>query len=203
MTAPPPRTPQAVPWGSAAQTILARLGPAESRSVSVVGITGPVGAGKSLLARQLGGSLLATDDYLPDYSIVPYLERDDPRHADLPLLAAHLLDLRAGRVVEVPVWSFFTHRRESSRLLHPAPLIVVEGIHALEPAVRPHLDLAVYVDAPAGVRLRRIEDRERAGERGWTIEHVREHFRDVAEPAFAARAPACRAAADFIVINPA
>lgn len=202
MNPPPPRTPHAVPWSSAAETILARLGRADPRSVAVVGITGPVGAGKSLLARRLGGSLLATDDYLPDYAIVPYLERDDPRHADLPLLAAHLLDLRAGRVVEAPVWSFFTHRRESSRPLHPAPLIVVEGIHALEPAVRPHLDLAVYIDAPAGIRLQRIEERERAGERGWTIEHVREHFRDVAEPAFAARAPAYRAAADVIVINP-
>lgn len=167
----------------------------------MIGITGPVGAGKSLLARRLGGALLATDDYLPDYSIVPYLERDDPRHADLPLLAAHIRQLRAGQPIEAPVWSFFTHRRESSRPLHPAPLIVVEGIHALETVVRPHLDLAVYIDAPADTRLHRIEARERAGERGWTIEHVREHFRDVAEPAFAARSGAYRSTADIVIIN--
>ena len=57
-----PDTPYTVPWHSAVETILARLGRADTRPVSVVGITGPVGAGKSLLARRLGGSILTTDD---------------------------------------------------------------------------------------------------------------------------------------------
>lgn len=194
--------PVLVSWSDAPQrladAVRARAG---DRAVTLVGITGPVGAGKSTLARALAGTVIATDDYLPDYAEVPFLERDDPRRADLPLLAEHLRALREGRSAEVPVWSFFTHRRESSRIVMPAPLIVVEGIHALDPMVRSGLDLAVFVEASREARWSRLEARERAGERGWTVDHLREHFEAVAEPSFARFEAVYRAGADVIVHN--
>ncbi|KAA0215353.1 MAG: hypothetical protein EDM82_07605 [Cyanobacteria bacterium CYA] len=101
------------------------------RAGGVVGIGGPAGAGKSTLADLLGGLVVRTDDYLPNYDEVPEQERDEPRHADLGALVAHLVDLRAGVEVDAPVWCFKTHRRIGVRRLSPGPMVVCEGIHAL------------------------------------------------------------------------
>jgi uridine kinase len=173
---------------------------ARARAV-VVGITGPVGSGKSTLARSLGGVVLSTDHYLPDYDGLPEHERDEPRHADLALLAEHLGRLRSGRVIEMPSWCFQTHRRVGSTRVAPGPVIACEGIFALHPVVRPAIDLAVYVDAPAGVRWARWERLEASGERGWGVEHARRYFATVAEPTFARFAGGYRASADLVVIN--
>lgn len=167
----------------------------------LVGITGPVGSGKTTLADALGGCRVATDDYLPEYERLAEEERDDPRHADLDLLAAHLASLRAGRGVAAPVWCFHQHRRIGTRHVEPDTLIVCEGIFALERRVRTLLDVAVYVDAPASVRWARWERIEASGERGWGIQRAREYFERVAEPTFLRFAEEYRAAAHVIVRN--
>ena len=171
------------------------------RAVVVVGVCGPVGAGKSSLAALLSSSIVRTDDYLPDYEAVEYLERDQPRHADLARLAADLGDLKNGSPVAAPVWSFHSHRRAGERRIEPAPVVVCEGIHALEPAVLGQVDIRVFVHAAADVRWRRWEDLERRGIRGWGVEAAREYFDRVAEPTFAASENRYRAVAQFIVSN--
>lgn len=190
-------------WSEAGDRLLAaaagRMG--VGRGAVVIGITGPVGSGKSTLASRLGVPLLSTDDYLPDYEQVPYHERDEPRHADLGLLAEHLEALRAGRPVRAPVWSFQTHRRESVRRIEPASVMVCEGIHALAPTVRSQLDISVFVDAPASERWRRWEALELSGERGWGVDVAAKFFAEVAEPSFAKYSAEYRREADFVVLN--
>lgn len=191
-----------VTWAEAPEAIgrLASLRP--RGTVLVVGITGPVGAGKSKLARRLGGLVLSTDRYLPDYDRVPEEERDRPEHADIPLLKSHLESLRRGERVEAPVWCFHAHRRIGRERVGPAALVVCEGIFALHETLRAGMDVRVYVEAPGEVRWARWERLERSGARGMGVEGARAFFEGVAEPTFGALAESYRAASDIVVLNP-
>ena len=191
-----------IPWLLARVTSLR-----QTNAVVVVGVTGPVGSGKTTLANAIAsqsndrGLVLSTDHYLPDYERVDYLERDDPRHADLPLLSQHLRELRAGKQADVPVWSFQSHSREGTTRVSPAPLIVCEGIHALHAQVRPALDLAVFVHASAAKRWERWKAIEERGERGWGVDVAKEFFESVAEPTYNRYASDYITHADVIVQN--
>jgi uridine kinase len=200
MPRPPQRT---LPWPTALREILTLLGPDRP---AIVGIGGPVASGKTTLAAGLAGSqdagVISTDSYLPDYDAIPDLERDLPERAELALLASHLAELRAGREADIPIWSFHSHRREGARRVAPAPLIIVEGIHALHELVAPHLDVRVFVDAPREVRWRRWEVLETSGHRGMGVERAREHFQKIAEPTFERYAATYRASAHLIIVNP-
>lgn len=198
------QTPVELSWESAPERILReaeRL--AAGRRVVVVGITGPVGAGKSTLAKRVSGAVISTDSYLPDYELVPEHERDLPERADHGLLLRNLEELRAGREARVPVWSFISHRREGEMVFAPHPLIVVEGIHALHGPLAAAMDLRVYVDGSASVRWARWDVLERSGVRGWGPEKARKFFDTVAEPTFGRLAAAYRAAAHLVVRNDA
>lgn len=192
-------------WDEAPGLIRSRLGLLRGElgaaSPLVVGITGPVGSGKSTLAARVGGLCLSTDRYLPDYHELAEDERDEPRHAAISLLAEHLAALRRGEAVDAPAWSFRSHRREGCVRLEPAALVVCEGLFALRPEVREHLDLGVYVDAPADVRRARWEALEQAGVRGWGVERAGAYFETVAEPTFQRYAGEYRGCAAIVVVN--
>jgi len=173
---------------------------------AVVGVTGPVAAGKSTLARALvggetGGCLVSTDHYLPDYERTPEDLRDLPESSDLARLARDLAELRQGRATRIPQWSFEVHARVGEQVVEPAGLIVVEGLHALHDSVRGHVDLAVYVEAAREVRWSRAVAREQAGDRPWPVEYLEHFFTTVAEPTFASRAEGYRAGAHFVIVN--
>lgn len=195
-------TPLELSWDQAPGRIVReveRLG--AGGRVVIVGITGPVGAGKSTLAQRISGAVISTDSYLPDYELVPEHERDLPERADHQLLLQHLAELRAGREARVPVWSFISHRREGEIVFAPRPLIVVEGIHALHGPLAAAMDIRVFVDGTASVRWARWDVLERSGVRGWGSEKAKAFFDNVAEPTFNRLAPAYRASAHMIVRN--
>lgn len=188
---------------SQAPAVIADLAATLAHRPRIIGITGPVGAGKSHLARQLSPCVISSDDYLPDYEAIPEAQRDLPELADYARLGEDLSILKRGQAREIPVWSFQSHRRESTRLVHPHDLIVCEGIHALYPTVIHSVDIKVYVEAPASVRWSRWEHLEIIGERGWGVEVARNFFHTVADPTFERFAPAYRAIADVVVVNEA
>ena len=167
----------------------------------VIGITGPVGAGKSTLAAQLSSCVIATDHYFPNYDVTPEHLRDMPEYSDLPRLASDLAALRRGEDVTIPVWSFVSHSREGYQRVQGAPIVVCEGIHALHEIPRAHLDIAVYVDAPSTVRWSRWEALELSGVRQLGVEQARAFFHEFAEPIFGRFADGYKSAARFVVVN--
>lgn len=201
---PDPETqPAELAWADAPATILAR---ATARpSPAVVCIAGRVGSGKSTLARCLADStpalLISTDDYLPDYHATPEHLRDEPDSAHLPELATHLADLLRGRPVDLPIWSFHEHRRTHVRRAEPAPLIVVEGIHALHAGLDPVRSLGVLVTASTSTRWARWEALESSGQRGWGVEKARAFFETVADPTFERHHAGYLRRADYLVLN--
>lgn len=200
-TEPGDATKQIVRWDEA-PALIHRLAAESGAARAVVGVTGPVGAGKSTLAKMLSACVLATDDFLPDHDATERALADDPGAADLSGVREALLRLRAGEAIEAPIWSFHTHSRVGTRTLRSADVIVCEGIHAHEPDLADLIDVRVYVEASAGIRVERWEAMARRGERGWDVEQTRAYFHEVAEPTFHARAERLRAASHVIVRNP-
>lgn len=175
-----------------------------------IGITGPSGAGKTAVARELarrlpGSGILCTDSYYRDLSALAPPQRaavnfDAPSAIDWDLLSGHFDRLRSGRSVAVPRYDFSTHTRLASLgRLGPCGTIVLEGLFSLASArIRSRLDLAVFLDASDGVCLARRIARDTA-ERGRTQESVREQWRCHVRPMYRLHVLPTKEQADLVL----
>ena len=151
----------------------------------VLGVAGGTGSGKSTVVREvcriLGNgvaSVLHHDSYYRDLAHIPFEARvernfDHPEALETELMVAHVHSLLQGVPVEIPTYDFSTHtRRGETQLLHPTPVVVVDGILVLaDPRLRDTMDLKVFVDTEADIRLlRRI--RRDVVKRGRTADSV-------------------------------
>jgi uridine kinase len=87
---------------------------------------------------------------------------DHPSSLDGDLLANHLLDLRTGRDVAVPVYDFARYQRTGDlRVLPATDVVVVEGILLFAfPAIWEQLDFSVFRRCPEPVRFERRIQRD-------------------------------------------
>ena len=111
-------------------------------------------------------------------AIIEQANYDDPSSKDTAHLVNDIRALKRGQVIEQPVYDFDRHDRDESRTLRiePAPVIILEGIHALSvKALRPLIDLSIYVDTPDDLRLARRIRRD-VVERERTVQNVLEHY---------------------------
>lgn len=161
---------------------------------AIWGVCGGSGSGKTTLARALFQRLgdragfVAIDSYYNDLAHLSIEQRnlvnfDHPDSLDLDLFVAHLDALRSGMAVEVPRYDFGVHSRTAGAdRLEPAEVVITEGILLLaDERIRDRLDVIVFLDVPADVRLERRVARDVA-ERGRTEEGVREVFATVVQP---------------------
>ena len=119
---------------------------------------------------------------------------------DEPLILAHLEELKAGRGVDQPVYDYAVHERtDETQRLEATPVVIVEGILTLSlSAIRPLLDMKLFVDTPADIRFIRRLNRDIA-ERGRTMESVFEQYLSTVRPMHNAFIEPARRHADLIV----
>ncbi|MEF9931414.1 MAG: uridine kinase, partial [Bacteroidales bacterium] len=109
---------------------------------------------------------------------------DHPDSVDFELLIQHLKELRSGKDIEQPVYSYITCSRSQTETVHvrPAHIIIVEGILIFTCAkLRKMLDIMVYVDADADDRLSRVISRDTV-ERGKNVVQVLARYENTVKP---------------------
>jgi uridine kinase len=161
----------------------------------IIGIAGGSGSGKSTVARKVADALarasvafIDMDSYYRNFAHLPLEERrrvnwDHPDSFDLDLFVSHLEQASRGEPVEKPVYDFVTHTRSvRTEQVAPSDVIVVDGILLLvDERVRRLLDVRVYVDADADVRLVRRIQRDMQ-ERGRPLEEILEQYVTTVRP---------------------
>ncbi len=150
-----------------------------------IGICGGTGSGKTTIARSIVEAvdaqnvvLVEQDSYYRNLADMPLDERhqanfDHPDSIDSDMLVNHLLRLKQGLKVEMPLYDFKTHTRSDRiEIIEPKPVVIVEGILIFaESRVLDLLDVRVFVDTPDDVRFIRRLQRDIV-ERGRTVEMV-------------------------------
>lgn len=167
----------------------------KSVSTIIIGISGGSGSGKTTFARQLlehlgddRCAILAQDHYYIDQSAHfkgdgENVNFDHPSAIDFELLRQHLLALKGGNPVEVPIYDFVTHTRQRECTPFACrSYVILDGTLILsQEGIRECLDHSVFIEAPERVRFERRMRRDTM-ERGRLPEGVRKQFVNQVKP---------------------
>lgn len=180
----------------------------------IIGIAGGTGSGKTTVVRKIVDTLPANtvavipqDSYYNDQSDLPLEVRkktnfDHPDAFEWPLLAHQIEELRQGRAIEQPTYSYLTCTRLPKTVhVEPHDVIIVEGIMALyDKKLRDLMDLKIFVDAEPDERLLRVIERDIA-ERGHPLEMLIDKYRNVLKPMHDEFIEPTKQHADIIIPN--
>ena len=161
----------------------------------VIGIAGGSGSGKTTVVKsiinQLKGKVVVIpqDSYYKDSSHLPMEERqkinfDHPDAIDFKLLCQQVRELKHGRSVEQPIYSYLTCSRSKDETLtvEPAEVMIVEGILIFTcKELRDQMDIKIFVDADDDDRLMRIILRDTV-DRGRTVTSAIDHYVETVKP---------------------
>ena len=161
----------------------------------LIGITGGTGSGKSTVAKSICECLprkniviIEQDSYYKDQSHLTAEERiltnyDHPFAFDTELLISHLKMLIDNKPIDKPLYDFTVHnRRKETQKIEPKDVIILEGILVLDsPDIRKLLDIKIFVDTDADVRIIRRIVRDMR-DRGRSLDSVIKQYMDVVKP---------------------
>ena len=159
-----------------------------------IGIAGGTGSGKTTLMKNLIArfgdvvTVLSHDNYYRRHDELTYEERsqlnyDEPAAMETELMVRHLDALRHWQEIDCPVYDFSVHNRSDETIrVVPRKVIIVEGILIFaDEALRELMDIKIFVDTDADVRLCRRIKRD-VNKRGRTLESVLTQYQTTVKP---------------------
>ncbi len=147
---------------------------ARHKRIKIVLISGPSSSGKTTFSKRLSVQLMTNlirpvaismDNYFVDRELTPRDEKGDYDYEslyalDLEKFNDDLQNLISGMEIDLPTFNFQTGKREyngEKMKLHPADILIIEGIHALNPELLAHisenLKYRIYVSALTTISL--------------------------------------------------
>jgi len=160
----------------------------------IIGIAGGTASGKSTITRLISEkfgdnvTIIRHDNYYRAQDDMPLEDRakqnyDAPEAFETDLMAEHIQLLRQGFSIDCPVYDYSIHTRSTQTTkIAPSKVLIIDGILILaEPKLRELMDIKIFVDTDADIRiLRRIQrDME---ERGRTLQSVIDQYVSTVKP---------------------
>ena len=179
----------------------------------VIGIAGGSGSGKTTVVKAITEQLkvkrvvvIPQDSYYKDSSDLSDEEKrshnfDHPDAIDWRLLCEQLAELKGGRSIRQPVYSYISCSRSKTEtiLVDPADVIIIEGIliFTCKP-LRDQMDIKIFVDADDDDRLMRVMARD-ISERGKDVHWVIERYSRTVKPMYLQFIEPSKRYADIII----
>ena len=181
----------------------------------IIGIAGGSGSGKTTVVNEISRRMRKTagenvtvipqDSYYKDQGHLSMEERqalnfDHPDSIDWPLLVQQLKELKAGKAIDQPTYSYITCTRQPETVhVEPSDIIIVEGILIFTcKELMQELDIKVFVDADDDDRLMRVITRDIV-ERGKNVEWVIDRYTKTVKPMYLQFIAPSKRYADIIV----
>jgi len=165
----------------------------------VIGICGGSASGKTTVANKIISELgvpwvtqLSMDSFYKvlneeqhQLAALNEYNFDNPDAFDFQLLFETLQRLKEMKKVDLPIYNFMTHRRETKTVsMYGANVIIFEGILAFHmEAIRNILDMKIFVETDSDVRLARRLKRD-ISNRGRDIHGVMQQYENHVKPAY-------------------
>ena len=179
----------------------------------VIGIAGGSGSGKTTVVKAISENIkgekvviIPQDSYYKDSSDLTDEEKrhhnfDHPDAIDWELLCEQLADLKAGKTIHQPVYSYISCSRSKTETVtvEPADVIIIVGILIFTcKELRDQMDIKIFVDADDDDRLMRVMARD-ITERGKDVRWVIERYTNTVKPMYLQFIEPSKRYADIII----
>ncbi|MDO5320759.1 MAG: uridine kinase [Bacteroidia bacterium] len=179
----------------------------------VIGIAGGSGSGKTTVVKAITDKLhgekvvvIPQDSYYKDISDKSDNEKrtynfDHPDAIDWKLLCHQLSELKEGKTIEQPIYSYISCSRSKTETVRvePADVIIIEGILIFNcKPLREQMDIKIFVDADDDDRLMRVMERD-ISERGKDVHWVIERYTNTVKPMYLQFIEPSKRYADIII----
>ena len=182
--------------------------------MKIIGICGGSGSGKTTLVEAVRAhlssdfvSVISQDSYYKNHDTLTFEERcklnyDHPSAVDYDLFVSHLNQLKEGKSIHSPIYSYRDHLRSDQFLeIFPKPVVIVEGILIFaHTPLKEQFTTTIFIDAKDDARLRRRIVRD-IQTRGRTAEEVKHRFENTILPMHSAHIQPHKETSDYIFDN--